>query len=148
MSYNIGEKAIIYLRNDSLLKYAKTSLSNCIPSEKKDYSKIVKLLTSNKAINDTLFVNKDIYGFDYLVSIQLLSGNAKVFYKKHKIFVDTISHRLEKYGMYAHRFYYLPDKRPFFSVMEYSGIIENGRYFSDPNELIKFAEKLRDSVKE
>jgi len=147
VSYNIGEKAIIYVRNDSLLKLAKIWLSNCMPSERKDYNKIVNLLTSNKSNKDTLFINKYLYRFDYLISAQLLNSTAQVFYKKLKLFVDTISHRLEKYGMYAHRFYYLPDERPFFSVMEYSGIIENGRYFSDPNELMKFAEKLRDCMK-
>ena len=147
VSYNIGEKAIIYVRNDSLLKLAKISLSNCLPSENKYYTKIVRLLTSNKSNRDTTFINKYLYGFDYLISNQLLTGDAKIFYKRPKLFVDTISHRLEKYGMYAHRFYYLPDGRPFFSVMEYSGIIENGRYFSDPNELMKFAEKARDCMK-
>ena len=42
-----------------------------------------------------------------------------------KLFVDTITHRLERYGGNADRFFYLPDKRPFFAVQEFSGILDN-----------------------
>ena len=71
--------------------------------------------------------------FDYIVSDQLQKGKAKVFYKRENAFVTNISHRLEKYGMYAHRFFYLPDNRPFFSTMEYSGILRKGKIPLRPN---------------
>ena len=60
-----------------------------------------------------------------MISHQLVDGNAKVYYKKQKLFVDTITHRLERYGGNADRFFYLPDKRPFFAVQEFFGILDN-----------------------
>ena len=44
--------------------------------------------------------------------------------------------------MYADRFFNLPDKRPFFAMMEYSGIIENGKRHSDYSELLEKEKKL------
>jgi hypothetical protein len=87
---------------------------------------------------------------DYLVSVELKNGNTRVFYKKQKTFVSTISHRLERYGKYAHRFFYFPDKRPFFSTMELSGILDEKDPFalSDPKELEKVGTKLVELNKE
>ncbi len=146
--YNIGQKATVFVRTDSLISEAKAWRANCIPAERKDFDKIISFLTQKSAKKDTIVVNDAKLEFDNLIPSQILSGNARVFYRKYKIFVDTIYHRLEKYGMYAHRFFYLPDMRPFFSFMEYSGILEKGRLFSDPTELMNFAEKLRDSMKQ
>jgi len=136
---DIGQKATIYL-SAKLLKRDAIKSSN--DYNKKDITKIIVLLDRLSLKSDTIILDQFMAHLDYLVSDELQNGYAKVFYKKQHIFVEGISHRLEKYGMYAHRFFYLPDKRPFFSTMEYSGIIEDGKYFSDPSELIKVGEKL------
>ena len=135
----MGEKATIYL-SAKLVKQDAIKRSNSF--NKKDISKIIVLLNELSLKSDTLIPDPLIRDLDYLVSDQLQNGNAKVFYKKTNSFVPTISHRLEKYGMYAVRFFYLPDKRPFFASMEYLGIIENNKYHSDPEELMKLGEKL------
>jgi hypothetical protein len=133
----IGQKAIIYLKEKLLRKYAVQNSNDF-----NEYSKIIHLLDSVSGSNDTITIDQYLPHFDYLVAEQLENGNAKVFYKKIKSFVPQISHRLEKYGMYAHRFFYLPDKRPFFSTIEFSGIIEDDKIFSDKMELEELAEKL------
>ncbi|MBX2925040.1 MAG: hypothetical protein KF746_22755 [Chitinophagaceae bacterium] len=145
VAVEIGAKATIYLRLNMLRQNAidiKDDFNN------EDVSKIISILDSSSKFSDTIHIDNYLSHFDYLVSQQLQSGNALVYYKKIKSFVPVISHRLEKYGMYAHRFFYLPDKRPFYSTMEYSGIIENNKYFSDPNELVKLGEKLAGLSKE
>lgn len=141
----IGKKATIYLRLN-LLRQNAFEIKNEFNS--KELTKIINILDNSSKISDTVYMDNYLSQFDYLVSQQLQDGNALVYYKKLKSFVPTISHRLEKYGMYAHRFFYLPDKRPFYSTMEYSGIIENNKYLSDPNELIKVGEKLAGLRKE
>jgi len=104
---------------------AKANLSNDFVRQ--DYQKIIHFFDSASLKSDTIFI--DIYyklhHFEYLVSRQLIDGSAKVYYKKQKNFVDTIFHRLERYGGNADRFFYLPDKRPFFAVQEFSGILDN-----------------------
>jgi hypothetical protein len=137
---DIGKKATIFLSLPDVLKAVKKPETDNIKA-------IKKYLDSAKQMGDTIFI-ADLMDFDYILSEQLQKGNAKVFYKKENVFVENISHRLEKYGMYAHRFFYLPDNRPFFSTMEYSGILEKGKYFSDPNELGKLYEKLSSERKE
>jgi len=136
---NIGEKATIYL---SKTRFRQIAAKNSNDYNKKELSEIIQFLDKTSLTRDTISIDQFMMGLDYLISEELQDGNAKVFYKKVNSFIPTISHRLEKYGMYAHRFFYLPDKRPFFSTMEYSGIIEKGKYFSDPNELVKLGEKL------
>jgi hypothetical protein len=37
--------------------------------------------------------------------------------------------------MYANRYFYLPDNRPFVSTLEYSGFLEKWKTFSDPKPL-------------
>ena len=142
---DIGQKAAIYLSAKSLKQEASKSSNDY---NKKDISKIIGMLNKISTKNDTIVLDQFMKYLDYLVSDQLQQGNAIVFYKKQHAFAKEICHRLEKYGMYAHRFFYLPDKRPFFSTMEYSGIIEDGKYFSDPKELMNVAEKLRDLNKQ
>ena len=141
----IGKKATIYLKLN-LLRQNAIEIKNDFNNE--ELTKIINILDSSSKVSDTIYMDNYQSHFDYLVSQQLQDGNALVYYKKTKSFVPTISHRLEKYGMYAHRFFYLPDKRPFYSTMEYSGIIENNKYFSNPNELIKVGEKLAEIRKE
>jgi hypothetical protein len=141
----IGKKATIYLKLN-LLRQNAVEIKNDFNNE--ELTKIINILDSSSKVSDSVNMDNYLSHFDYLVSQQLQDGNALVYYKKIKSFVQTISHRLEKYGMYAHRFFYLPDKRPFFSTMEYSGIIEKNKYFSDPNELIKVGEKLAGLRKE
>ncbi|HXB44403.1 MAG TPA: hypothetical protein VNV85_10120 [Puia sp.] len=136
---DIGQKAIIYLK-EKLIKQSVIETSNDL--NKDELSNLIHLLVSNALRSDTIIIDQYLIDFDHMISKQLQKGNAKVFYKKAKSFVPTISHRLEKYGMYAHRFFYLPDRRPFFSTLEYSGIIQNNKYHSDPNELVKLGEKL------
>jgi len=140
---DIGQKATIYVNKQIIRNNASESLPDF---NRPAFTRIIKILDSASSTSDTITMDiftHDLYDIGYLVSEQLQKGNAKVFYKKENRFVPNISHRLEKYGMYAHRFFYLPDKRPFFSVMEYSGIIENGKYHSDYNELIEVAEKIK-----
>jgi len=138
---DIGQKATIYLKAKLLRQSAVEVLNDF---NKEELSKIIQLLDSESLKNDTFFVDPYLSYFDYLVSEQLQKGNAKVFYKKIKSFVPTISHRKERYGTYAHRFFYLPDKRPFFSTMETSGILDEKTPFglSDPKELEEVGRKL------
>lgn len=70
----------------------------------------------------------------------------KFIIKNQKAFIDTITHRLERYGGDAIRFFYLPDRRPFFAAKEFSGIPDNddkpfrkGRF----EEYVKEGEKLQ-----
>lgn len=141
----IGQKATIFLHMHLLRHYA-LEIKN--DYNHKYLSKVINFLDSGALVSDTICVDQFLGYLDYLVSQQLQDGNAMVFYKKLKSFVPTISHRLEKYGMYAHRFFYLPDQRPFYSTMELSGIIENNKYTSDPNELLDLGEKLAGLRKE
>jgi hypothetical protein len=135
----IGEKAAIYL-SAKFLKQDAIESSNDF--NKKDISKIILLLNKLSLKSDTLIIDQFMKDLDFLVSDLLQNGNPKVFYKKTNSFAATISYRLEKYGMYAVRFFYLPDKKPFFSTMEYIGIIENNKFHSDRDELAKLGEKL------
>lgn len=137
---DLGRKATIFLSLSDILKEVRKPETDNIKA-------IKKYLDSAKQMGDTIFIN-DVMDFGYIVSKQLQKGKAKVFYKKENVFVENISHRLEKYGMYAHRFFYLPDNRPFFSTMEYSGILEKGKYFSESSELEKLYEKLSSERKE
>ena len=147
VAVDIGQKATIYL-TAKLLRQSSVEIINDF--NKKELSKIIHILDSASLKSDTIYINPYLMYFDHLVSEQLQNGNAKVFYKKTKSFVPTISNRLEKYGMYAWRFFYLPDKRPFFSAMEISGILdeENPFKLSDPKELEKVGEKLAGLRKE
>ena len=142
---DIGQKATIFL-NESVLKAATDSLQNDF--NKKYISKITRLLNADSKKMDTIYLDPYMEELDYVVGTLLKQGRAYVYYKKQKAIVPYISHRLEKYGMYAHRFFYLPDGRPFFSWMEYSGIIEDHKYFSDPKELEKLGAKLAGLRKE
>lgn len=129
VAVDIGKKATIFVHLKSLLTEAKENLSNNFVRE--NYNKIIHYFDSAALKNDTVFITNYYYllylqHFEYLVSHQLTDGNAKVFYKKQNAFVDTIFHRLERYGSIADRFFYLPDKRPFFAVQEFSGILDQG----------------------
>jgi len=59
---------------------------------------------------DSIFIAAYQLGdFEYLVSNQIKAGMAKVYYKKQHLFVDTVYHRLERFGGDADRFFYLPE---------------------------------------
>jgi len=124
VSVDIGNKAIIYLKLKPLLSKAKENLKNEFVRD--ECKTIIHFLDSASLKGDTISIENyyRLRYFDYLVSSQLLEGNASVFYKRQMSFVDTISHRLERYGGNADRFFYLPDKRPFFAVTEISGMID------------------------
>lgn len=124
VSVDIGKKAIIYVKLKPLLAIARENLTNEFVRDW--YKTIIDFLDSASLKGDTIFIEdySSLRHFEYLVSSQLIEGNASVFYKRQKSFVDTISHRLERYGGKADRFFYLPDKRPFFAVSEISGILD------------------------
>lgn len=114
--FEAGQKARIFLAGDSLIKQT-TQLSST-DFEKKSSTKIKLFLDSAFMASDTVSISfKELYRLPdlmFCISGQLQKGNAKVFYKRQNIFVDTIIHRLERYGGHADRFFYLPDQRPFF----------------------------------
>ena len=70
---DIGQKVIIYLRVDSLIKDAKHSLTYNV--SKKSYLKIIHFLTYSSPKKDTIFVKNPSTEFEYLVSDQLQEGN-------------------------------------------------------------------------
>jgi hypothetical protein len=123
----IGEKALIYVGLTSLMD----SLADKSGEAK-------KYIDSALRQTDTVFIDfrHTLQYFEYSISKQLIKGNALVFSQKQQGFVDTIFHRYERYGEHGDRFFYLPDKRPFFSVMERSGILDPasdkpGKHYQD-----------------
>jgi hypothetical protein len=150
VAVDIGKKVTIFVNLRPMLVEARESLSNSFVKD--PYVRIIQFFDSASLKTDTIFISEyyKLQHFEYLVSHQLKDGNAKVFYKKQKTFVDTILHRLERYGGNADRFFYLPDKRPFFAVQEYSGILDHdneiGKLFFDA--YLKEGEKLQSLRKE
>lgn len=144
---NIGEKAKIYLDGETILKEANKRLSD----DSNRTSKIITSLDSMFSHSDTATIEfYRLYPLEYFASTELQNGSAKVFYKKQNSFVDMISHRQERYGGNADRFFYLPDKRPFFFVVELVGIIDKKTGFfsgSRYEEYVKEGEKIK-SIRE
>ena len=130
----VGGKAKIYLAGDTIINEATKYLSNVLV--KNEYSRIITFLDSSFSHSDTVslqFYSLDFFqlsNLEYLVSQQLQNGYAKVFYNRQNRFVDTISHRSERYGGHGDRFFYLPDKRAFFGIIEITGIIDNEAFLS------------------
>jgi hypothetical protein len=146
VAVDVGQKAIIYVKLKPMMLEARENLSNEFVRD--NYQKIIAYFDSAAPNGDTIVISEylNLGHVNYLIAHQLIHGNANVYYKKQKAFVDTISHRLERYGGNADRFFYLPDKRPFFSIHEYSGILDKhddgsakGRYDAS----VKEGEKLR-----
>jgi hypothetical protein len=141
---DIGKKAIIYVKVKPMMDEAKGNLSNDFVKD--NYQKIITYFSSASPMGDTILVSEylNLSHLEYLVAHLLIAGNAKVFYKKQNAFVETISHRLERYGGNADRFFYLPDKRPFFAVKEYSGILDDDNPFGKGHyeAYVKEGEKL------
>ena len=139
----VGEKANIYISGDSIINEATEYLSDDFARD--EYNPIIKFLDSAYKERDTVSIAfYKISNLQNLVSKQLQNGNAKVFYKRQNLFVDTIFDRRERFGGHGDRFFYLPDKRPFYGVIEISGIIDNeaflsGQYYQD---YIKEGDKL------
>ena len=147
---NIGEKAIIYIKVKSIIDQAKKYLTDDFI--KKDYQIIIDYLDSASLKSDSIFIGEyyKLLYLQYLIDDQLLQGNARVYYKKNKTFVDSIFHRLERYGQYGDRFFYLPDKRPFFFVIEITGILDKQTLYPHSNydAYMKEADKLEIIMKE
>lgn len=129
-----GQRAIIYLKAKLLIQWA---LENTNDFNRAELSPIVARLQSIPPQRDTISIDlnwdnfdywNDFDYFDFMVSEQLKSGNAKVFYNKTKSFVSTITYRLEKYDREGYRFFYLPDGRPFYRKSEFLVLIENYKY--------------------
>jgi hypothetical protein len=138
---DIGDKATIYMR---FKDFRKLCIKNRNEFNKEDINTMITTLDSNSKNQDTVYIDSSLPMAHIIISKQLQKGAAKVYYKKQKRFVDSISHRLERYGKYAYRFFYLTDQRPFFASIEYSGIIDDDNLFngSDLNELEKLGKKL------
>jgi hypothetical protein len=151
VAVDIGKKAIIYVKLKPMMLEARENLSNDFVKD--NYQKIISYFNSASSKSDTILISEylNLRHLEYLVAHQLIGGNANVYYKKQKIFVGAISHRLERYGGNADRFFYLPDKRPFFAIQEYSGMLDNdddvfakGRY----DAYVKEGEMLQSIRKE
>jgi hypothetical protein len=139
LAYELGEKAILYFPFQSLKKKAKKI---------KDTSAI-KYLDSIDNSEDTIAIDFRSPHFDiqYHLSMLLKKGAVKIFYKRENSFVSNIMHRQERYGKYVHRFFYLPDHRPFYSIMESIVYLGPG-IFSNYNELVNLFEKLQSLYKQ
>ena len=116
----IGQKASIYVGVQALIDLARGEKSAQINR----YENVSEFLDSASRVSDTVFVGNYYLRIRNSISRLMLAGNARVFYKREHAFVDTIFHRFEKYGEHGDRFFYLPDKRPFFEASELSGILD------------------------
>jgi hypothetical protein len=134
----IGEKATIYLNEQLLIQNAVELYNN---HHRTDLSAIIRLLDSLSFMKDTIVIDQYFQGFSSLISKQLQIGNAKVYYKKLKLFVPSLYHNQERYGIDTYRFYYLPDRRPFFSIREFP-ILKESKYFESKKEKEFLTEKL------
>jgi hypothetical protein len=141
LRYDIGKRAIIFLSASDFVEYCERLEDRF--SERKQIGEIVDSLSNTK---DTTIINTEILGYDldYLVVGLIRAGKSEIYDKEKMIYVKEIFHRLEKSGTIASRWFYFPDKRTFFSNLEVTGIIENGVYFSDPEELGKDYDRLRE----
>ena len=152
ISFKPGGKAIIYLSASSILNAIKESTAGTIVVGDeiiKENNSLSKKIVSLSKKKDTAEMD-DVYRFRYIVATELINGHAKVFYKKEKSFVPTISHRLEGYGKFnADRFFYLPNRMPFFSVMSFAKASDHEKSDAEKKEeLIKRAEKLKQITEE
>ncbi len=126
VAVEVGKKATIYVKLKPMMLKATQNLSNDFVKE--NYKKIIAYFNAALSKGDTILISEylNLSYLDYLIAHQLIAGNANIYYKKQNTFVGTISHRLERYDGNADRFFYLPDKRPFFAFIEYSGILDEG----------------------
>ena len=114
--YDIGNKSRVFLSLNLLMITAKELSTNY---NKRNYNKVIKYLKKESLKNDTIIINDYSLGlFDYMVERLLQNGNAKVFYKKLNIFVPVIYHRQERYAQFISTYFYLPDFRTFFSIVD------------------------------
>jgi hypothetical protein len=141
LKYDLGKRAIIYISSLEFIKHCEQLEDRF--SERRQIGEIIDSLSR---IQDTTIINTDILGYDldYLVVDLMREGKSKIYDKEKMKFVNEIFQRLEKAGTMASRWFYFPDKRAFFSNLEITGIIENGVYFSDPKELGKQYDRLRE----
>jgi hypothetical protein len=130
----LGQKASIYVGVKALIDLARGERSAQINV----YENVSQFLDSASKVSDTVLVGNYYFRIRNSISRLLLAGNARVFYKKEHAFVDTIFHRFEKYGEHGDRFFYLPDKRPFFEATEMTGILDrNAGQFANHLEAYK-----------
>jgi hypothetical protein len=122
----MSDKATIYLELNRVRQELNKKANDFVTSRNQQIS---SFLDSATAKSDTVI----LYGYYdppvlYLLSHLLQAGHAAVYDLCTKTFVKTIYHRLERVVRYAYRNFYLPDKQRFYSVQEYSGIL-------DPDEI-------------
>jgi hypothetical protein len=137
--YELGEKAILFFPFQILKKEAK---------EINDTTAI-RYLDSIDNSKDTIAIDfrSPYFDIQYHLSMLLKKGNVKIFYKRENSFVSNIMHRQERYGKYVNRFFYLPDHRPFYSIMEEIVYLGPG-VLSNYNELINLGDKLKSLYKQ
>jgi hypothetical protein len=138
LAFELGEKAILYLSLQQLKEQAKEV----------DDAEAIRYLDSADNSGDTIAVDvkSGLLPFEYVIAHLLKKGNARIFYKRENSFVNHITHRQEQYGKYIHRFFYLPDQRPFYSVMELMVYLGPG-VVSNYNELVNLGKKLQSLFK-
>ena len=141
LKYDVGKRAIIYLSVFDFIKHCEH-----IEDRFSERKRIGEIIDSLSRAQDTTIINTDILGYDldYLVVDLIRAGKSKIYDKEKMIYVNEIFHRLEKAGTMASRWFYFPDKRAFYSNLEFTGIIENRVYFSDHEELRKLYDRLRE----
>jgi len=142
--YNRLRYTIIYLSYSDI----RNSCLEMKKNGKEEYNDLFISLDSSGGGKDTIRVSETSNELDYLVSELLRKGQARVFGISQKKYIDSVSYRFERFGSDAWRFYYLSDKRPFFGVMEFSGIIEENSDMmktlgKNPGEYKKLADRLR-----
>lgn len=140
LQYNNLRPAIIYLDfnevRNSCVKRSKTQKVN------EEYRELIEILDATDAGKDTVKTNIYKQELDNVVSDLLMKGQAQVYSLSQKTTIDSVSYRMEKFSSEGWRFYYLPDKKPFFGVLVIDGIEENidpmkklGQHAIDYNEL-------------
>lgn len=142
ITFDIGEKAIIYLRADSTITEVKKHLSN--EFVKDSYNRIINFIDSASLHGDTIRV--DFYqmpDFEYFVSDQLQKGQARVFYKdKTPLLTQFRTGSKDLVATWTDSSIY--PTRPFFGVIELSGLIDNAAFLSGKHydAYVKEGEKL------
>ncbi len=155
LEYNFGHNAAILLDYDFVLKacMADTAEEGYFGEKAKESLRVLDSLLAVYR-DDTIVDNEYSSGIRHIMAKCINKGDVKVFDKGKQVYVDVITNRLERYGEMADRFYYLPGIKPFYSVDEYSGIIDNPtdtasvrRHKNHYKEYVKMGEKLKECGK-
>ena len=119
LKFDATRPAIIYFTFDDIRNLCLDNVKN-----KEEYKDLLIYFDSASFKNDTITFTENNNGMNELISDLLKKGSGSVYDRNQKRFADTIYHRQEKYAAEAWRFFYFPDKRSFFGIMEFSGIME------------------------